>query len=123
MLIPREEGGPMPWQERSVMSARQEFVVLASQEGASISALCARFGISRKTGYKWLDRAAAGDHALGDYSRRPRTSPAQTPPAMEARIVELRRAHPSWGGRKLHYRLRATGLAAVPVPSTITAIL
>jgi transposase InsO family protein len=82
-----------------------------------------RFGISRKTGYKWLDRAAAGDHALADLSRRPRTSPAQTSPVMEERILELRRAHPSWGGRKLHHRLRATGLAAVPAPSTITAIL
>ena len=50
----------MPWQERSVMSERQEFVAFASQEGANITALCARFGISRKTGYKWLDRAAAG---------------------------------------------------------------
>jgi transposase InsO family protein len=123
MLILREEGVPMPWQERSVMSARQEFVVFASQEGASITALCVRFGISRKTGYKWLDRAAAGDHALADLSRRPRTSPAQTSPAMEERILELRRAHPSWGGRKLHHWLRATGLAAVPAPSTITAIL
>src|SRR5688500_14565068 len=98
MLAPRKEGASMPWQERSVMSARQEFVVFASQEGASITALCVRFGISRKTGYKWRDRAAAGDHALADLSRRPRTSPAQTSPAMEERILELRRAHPSWGG-------------------------
>jgi transposase InsO family protein len=113
----------MPWQERSVMSGRQEFVAFASQEGASITALCERFGISRKTGYKWLERAAAGDHALADQSRRPRTAPAQTPPDMEARILELRGAHPSWGGRKLHHRLRATGLADVPAPSTITAIL
>jgi len=42
---------------------------------------------------------------------------------MEARILALRAAHPSWGGRKLHHRLLAQGEAAVPVPSTITAIL
>jgi transposase InsO family protein len=113
----------MPWQERSVMSERQEFVALASQEGTSITALCARFGISRKTGYKWLARAAAGDAALVDHSRRPQSSPTQTPPAMEARILELRGMHPSWGGRKLHHRLRATGIADVPAPSTITTIL
>ena len=113
----------MPWQERSVMSERQEFVALASQEGTSITALCARFGISRKTGYKWLARAAAGDAALVDHSRRPQSSPTQTPPAMEARILELRGTHPSWGGRKLHHRLRATGIADVPAPSTITTIL
>jgi transposase len=113
----------MPWQERSVMTERQEFVVLARQEGMSITALCAAYDISRKTGYKWLARACAGDHALANQSRRPRSSPAQTPPAMEARVLELRTAHPSWGGRKLHHRLRATGVADVPAPSTITAIL
>ena len=113
----------MPWQERSVMSERQEFVTFASQEGANVRSLCAHFGISRKTGYKWLARAAAGDLLLADHSRRPQTSPSQTAPAMVAQILELRAAHPSWGGRKLHHRLLAQGYAAVPVPSTITAIL
>ena len=105
------------------MSERLEFVLLASQEGANISALCDGFGISRKTGYKWLARAAAGDRALADRSRRPRASPARTPAAMEARILELRAAHPAWGGRKLHHRLRTDGLADVPAPSTVTAVL
>lgn len=113
----------MPWQERSVMSERQEFVVFAQQEGATISALCAQYGISRKTGYKWLARAAAGDQTLADRTRRPRASPARTPATMEARILELRAEHPAWGGRKLHHRLRAMGVVAVPAPSTITAIL
>lgn len=113
----------MPWQERSVMSERQEFVAFARQEGATIAALCAQYGISRKTGYKWLGRAAAGDRVLADHSRRPQTSPVQTPPAMEARILALRAEHPRWGGRKLHHRLRAQGALAVPAPSTITAIL
>jgi len=112
----------MPWQERSVMSERQEFVAFAGQEGANISALCGRFGISRKTGYKWLARAA-GAQPLADRSRRPRSAPTQTPAAMEARVLELRGEHPAWGGRKLHHRLVADGVAAVPAPSTITAIL
>jgi transposase InsO family protein len=113
----------MPWQECSSMSERREFIAFAAQEGTTISALCARFGISRKTGYKWMTRAAVGDRAVADQSRRPRSSPTQTPAAMEARIVALRGEHPSWGGRKLHHRLRATGIADVPAPSTITAIL
>jgi transposase InsO family protein len=113
----------MPWQERTVMSQRQEFVAFASQEGANIRALCDQYGISRKTGYKWLARAAAGDRALADHSRRPRASPAQTSAAMEARILELRAEHPAWGGRKLHHRLVALGVDGVPAPSTITAIL
>ena len=47
----------MPWQESTIMGERQEFVGFAQQEGANISALCRRFGISRKTAYKWLGRA------------------------------------------------------------------
>ncbi len=112
----------MPWQERSVMSEREEFVAFARQEGAHITGLCEQFGISRKTGYKWLARAEAA-RPLGDRSRRPHTSPRQTPAAMEARILALRAQHPAWGGRKLHHRLVATGEADVPAPSTITAIL
>lgn len=112
----------MPWQERSIMSERQEFVTFARQEGANIRALCAAYGISRKTGYKWLARAA-GAESLADRSRRPHASPRRTAAAMEDRILALRAEHPSWGGRKLHHRLVAMGLADVPAPSTITAIL
>jgi transposase InsO family protein len=123
MLTSRKEGSGMPWQEQTVMSQRQEFVAFALQEGATIAALCAQYGISRKTGYQWLARAAAGNRVLADHSRRPRASPTQTPAAMEDRILALRGEHPSWGGRKLHHRLVATGVADVPAPSTITAIL
>lgn len=104
------------------MAERAEFVAFASQEGANMSAVCAQFGISRKTGYKWRHRAAAAQ-SLADRSRRPHASPTQTSAAMEARIVELRAAHPAWGGRKLHHRLVAQGVDGVPAPSTITAIL
>jgi transposase InsO family protein len=112
----------MPWQEQTVMSQRQEFVAFASQEGANITALCNAFGISRKTGYKWLGRAAGGGD-VGDRSRRPRSSPGQTAAAMEERILGLRAEHPAWGGRKLRHRLAAAGVEGVPAPSTITAIL
>ena len=113
----------MPWQERSIMSQRQEFVTFARQEDANIAALCRQAGISRKTGYKWLGRVAHGESAVADRSRRPHTSPWQTPAGVETQILDLRAAHPSWGGRKLHHRLLAQGVADVPAPSTITAIL
>jgi transposase InsO family protein len=112
----------MPWQERSVMSERLEFIAFARQEGANMSALCTAYGISRKTGYKWLARATNAE-SVCDRSRRPHASPGQTPAAMEERILGLREEHPRWGGRKLHHRLVATGVADVPAPSTITAIL
>jgi transposase InsO family protein len=107
----------MPWQERSSMSERQEFVAFAQQEGASIAVLCRHFGISRKTGYKWLARAAQREPVLADRSRRPQTSPWRTPREVEDRVLALRAAHPAWGGRKLHHALARHGLlAAAPPP-------
>ena len=67
----------MAWKDVSAMSQREEFVVLASAEGANVSALCGRFGVSRKTGYKWLSRFAAewldaisADQSLSEPVRR-----------------------------------------------------
>ena len=105
------------------MSERQEFVAFAAQEGATISTLCEHFGISRKTGYKWLARAAAGETTFRDRSRRPHTSPTQTSATVEARVLDARTAHPAWGGRKLHHWLVRHGVPDAPAPSTITAIL
>jgi transposase InsO family protein len=104
------------------MQSREEFVRLATAEGGSVALLCRRFGISRKTGYKWLSRYRAGE-ALADRSRRPRGSPLRTAPALEASVLALRRERPSWGGRKLRRRLLDQGHMAVPAAATITAIL
>jgi len=106
------------------MSQRREFVMLAQVEGANMSELCRRFGISRKSGYKWLGRyLAEGEAGLADQPRRPRSSPGQTPAAVEAQVVGLRDTHPAWGGRKLRRRLLDLGHDSVPAASTITAIL
>lgn len=114
----------MPWIEVSTMSLRHEFVQLAGQEGANVRALCRRFGISPKTGYKWLQRnAVEGSEGLLDRSRRPETSPGRTPAVMEHAVLTLRDQHPAWGGRKLQTRLLTLGHDGVPSPSTITAIL
>ncbi len=116
----------MPWREVSTMSSREEFVSLATQEGANIRGLCRRFGISPSTAYKWLARyQTAGRAGLANRSRRPAARPRQTPAAMEQAIGALREQHPTWGGRKLRARLLALGHPAVAVPaaSTITAIL
>jgi transposase InsO family protein len=112
----------MPWQECSVASERAAFVQAVQQEAGSITELCRQFGISRPTGSRWLQRAQAGQ-PLTNQSRRPHASPAQTPEAVEQRVLDLRQQHPAWGGRTLHHRLRAEGQEAVPAPSTITAIL
>jgi transposase InsO family protein len=114
----------MPWQEQTRMSMREEFVALAQQEGATIAALCRGYGISRKTGYKWLARAAAGETAFTDRSHRPHTCPHRTDPAVEAAVLRLREEYPAWGGRKLHHTLARQGVVTpIPAPSTITTIL
>jgi transposase InsO family protein len=114
----------MPWMETSAMSERLEFVQLAAQADTNMSELCRRFGIVRATGYKWRDRYLQdGSPGLVDRSRRPKSSPAQTPPTQEQLVVALRRQHPAWGGRKLRARLQALGLGDLPAPSTITDIL
>lgn len=92
----------MPWMECSQMSSRLEFVLLAQAPNANISALCAAFGISRKTGYKWLERyREGGEGGLADYSRRPSNSPNKSDSDVEAAVVKLHRTYPCWGARKL----------------------
>jgi transposase InsO family protein len=114
----------MPWNEVSTVSLRAEFVQLAQNEGANISQLCARFKISRKTGYKWLARfRREGDSGLSDQRRRPSSSPRRTSSDMEAEVLQLRDQNPAWGGRKLHRRLIDLKKDNVPSPGTITAIL
>lgn len=113
----------MPWQEVDTVSLRAEFVQLAEAGGVGMAELCRRFGISRKTGYKWLGRSR-GEQALEDRSRRPWRSPGKTAYRIEARLVRLRQRYPAWGPRKLR-RLLARERPAEPVPavSTVAAIL
>jgi len=114
----------MPWKECSIVSQREEFVHLAGAEGANVALLCRRFGISRKTGYKWLRRYRREGHdGLRDRSRRPLDSPRRTPVAVEQLVVALRRQHPAWGGRKIATLLRPPQAQAKPAPSTVTSIL
>lgn len=104
------------------MSLRTEFVALAHGQGVSLSELARRFGISRKTAYKWLQREAAGE-PLSDRSRQPHVSPRRTDEALEEAVVRLRQQHPCWGGRKLARVLHNRGHVDIPAPSTITHIL
>jgi transposase InsO family protein len=114
----------MPWKELSLVSQRLEFVKLAEGEATNVAALCRRFQISRKTGYKWLARHRdGGAEALDDRSRRPRRSPTRCEPPMERQVLAVRRLHPAWGGRKIRSVLKNQGVADPPAASTITEIL
>jgi len=114
----------MPFTEVSRMDARLEFVMLASVDGANVRSLCRRFGISPTIGYKWLERwRSAGTAGLQELSRRPKNSPLRSAAATETAVLSMRTEHPAWGGRKIARRLKDLGHAAVPAPSTVTAIL
>lgn len=105
------------------MSQRLEFVILAARGGLAFGELCRRYGVSRKTGYKWLARyEAGGESALQDRSRKPHHSPGQVPAAVAEAVIALR-TQTTWGGRKLHLRLKQLLPAEVPAASTCTAIL
>ena len=114
----------MSWSIQDLMSQRHEFVLLAKQPGANRAALCRCYGISRKTGYKWLGRyQTGGTVALADRSRRPQRSPRRTPAPVQRAVLGLRSQHPAWGPRKLRRRLADLGRTDLPAPSTVAAIL
>jgi transposase InsO family protein len=107
------------------MTIRLEFVAEALLRRRSITALCVQYGISEKTGYKWLSRfRIEGPKGLADAAHAPRTCPHATSPDQCARLVALRRAHPTWGARKLRDVLaREAPELHWPAPSTITTLL
>ena len=106
------------------MSQRQEFVELALKENANIRALCREFGITPRTGYKWMKRyQEQGEAGLWDRSRRPKNRPHKSSPIIEEAVLKVRRAHPAWGGRKIKWKLAQDGMQPTPAASTITTIL
>jgi transposase InsO family protein len=114
----------MPWKVQSLMSARNEFVSLARSGDSNVAELCRRLGISRKTGYKWINRYRnLGQSGLSERSRRPESSPGATPPEIQEAIFEIRKLHSSWGGRKIRTVLIRLGLLDAPASSTISNIL
>ena len=114
----------MPWKVAEMTDTRREFVELALKSGSNMTELCVGFSVSRKTGYKWLERyRQEGVNGLVDQSRRPKSSPSQTSAGVEELVISMRETHPAWGGRKLRRRLQDTGVEGVPAASTITEIL
>lgn len=92
----------MPWQTTTMKDIRREFVTKALQATTSFVSLCREYGISRKTGYKWKQRALAeGLSALAEHSRRPQRSPKQLDEATICALIRLKLRHPHWGPKKL----------------------
>lgn len=92
----------MPWKVELPMNQKTQFVSEYLRHSLSFTELCQRYHISRKTGYKWISRYNdLGPLGLADCSRRPHSSPDQTPDSLRLAILQARRRHPSWGAKKL----------------------
>jgi transposase InsO family protein len=106
----------MPWKQESVVEQRLRFLLEVRNKEATISELCRRYEISRKTGYKWLQRYAkvGSIEALKDQPRRPHHSPARTNPRHEQAVVAVR-DEKGWGAAKIAVTLGKRGLRLRPL--------
>src|SRR5260370_14682074 len=96
----------MPWSETCAMDERMRFVIAASEDEAVMSEVCAEFGVSRQTGYKWRARCwAEGVEGLKERRRAPLSSGRMRDEAVVEAVLALRERHPSWGPKKLRKRL------------------
>ena len=90
----------MPWHDLPMSELRLAFVKLVDALHYSVAQACREFGISRKTGYKWLRRARQQPGLpLADRSRRPRSSPRRTADELEQQILAVRDRY-GWGGAR-----------------------
>ena len=114
----------MPWEEVTVMDLRKKFIETLETWDSTFSALCNKFRISRKTGYKYLHRFnEKGFEGLKELSRRPKKSPNKTQKRIEKLIIETRKLHWSWSGSKIKYYLNKRGYTVLPTDKTINRIL
>ena len=117
--------GRMPWNETDQMNERVKFIAAYLEGNENFTQTCERFGVSRKTGYKWVERYEAnGLVSLGDQSRAPLHHPHSVSKEIEQLVLGARERHPSWGPKKLLIVLeRQHPRLELPAASTIGQIL
>jgi putative transposase len=102
----------MGWMETCAVDERMRFVMAVVEREDAFAAVCRQFGVSRKTGYKWLERYRAGGvEGLLDRSRAPLHHPHAVTQEIAERCVAVRRAHPTWGPVKVRGVAGTTGAA------------
>lgn len=111
----------MVWRETCAMEERMRFVMAAVDNVEPFAMLCRRFGVSRKTGYKWLERyGEEGVDGLTDRSRAPLHHRQALTAALAERCLAVRREHPTWGPVKVRSWLaQRAPRTSWPAPSTI----
>ena len=115
----------MPWKETRVIDERMRLVLAYLNDEASLSALCRRYGVSRKTGRKWVMRYREhGPEGVRDRSRAPLRHPNATPPEVVSELIGTKLEHPNWGPRKVvGWLVYNRPEVAVPAGSTAGDIL
>jgi putative transposase len=112
----------MPWKEMDAMNLRTEFVMRAFKE-ENFRALCQEYGISPKTGYKWLERFKRhGLSGLEEASRRPHGHARELSEEVICEIVRLKKSRPAWGPKKIR-AVYARAHEVVPSESTFKRVL
>ena len=92
----------MGWMETCAVDQRMRFVMMLEKEEPSFAEVCRQFGVSRKTGYKWLTRyRTEGPIGLVDRSRAPHEHPQAIAAAIAKRCIAVRKSHRTWGPAKV----------------------
>ncbi|HEX2881992.1 MAG TPA: IS481 family transposase [Polyangiaceae bacterium] len=111
----------MPWKEASPVEQREKFIKDLRFGAFTMSELCARYGVSRKTGHKWVNRfEIEGRQGLEERSRAPKSCPHQMDPVVARTICDVRRRHPSWGAEKILQWIEPR-YPEMPLPAVSTA--
>ena len=104
----------------SVTEQRYKAVLAVIGDGRTVREVAGDWNVSRRTMHRWLGRYEdEGLEGLGDRSRRPAHCPHQTPAAVEALVLEMRRSHPYWGARRIAFELGRKQVAPAPSESAV----
>ena len=106
--------------EMSVTEQRYKAVLAVIGDGRTVGEVARDWGISRRTMHRWLARYEGdGLEGLNSRSHRPARCPHQMPPAVEAMVLEMRRAHPYWGARRIAFELARKRVELAPSESAV----
>jgi transposase len=109
--------------ELSVVEQRYR-AVLDVAAGVPVTEVGERFGVSRQSVHAWVRRYQQGGlGALSDRSRRPKSSPGQVSPEVEAVVCEMRREHPRWGPVRISHELKRAKVSPVPSRMSVYRVL
>lgn len=115
----------MPWKETNPMTEKEKFIAEMLKAEMPFNRLCAKYGITEKTGYKWKKRfLEEGKYGLQEQTRAPESHPNTLQEDVVIRLIKLKEAHPYWGGKKIQVLYaRAYPDDDVPSLSSVNRVL